>query len=114
MRAVTRAALAALAVVLAAATPSGSGNKASEAEVHLRKACEVVWSGASDYQIDRCTKRTMAAMGDENRLRDNELKRMLMSSERELETCKEELTELSRALGKYTDIAAIRHEPKPK
>ena len=82
---VTGAILAAFVVVIAAATPSGSGNKASEAEVHLRKACEVVWTAATDSQIERCTRRAMAAMGDENRLRDNELKRFLMSSERELE-----------------------------
>lgn len=108
MRAVTLALLAVLTILLAAATPSGSANKASEAEVHLRKACEVVWTDATDYQIDRCTKRAMAAMGDENRLRDNELKRLLMSSERELETCKQELT---RALGTQTDVADARHRP---
>lgn len=110
MRTLTRAIFAALVVVLVSAAPSGSGNKASEAEAHLRKACEVVWSSASEYQLDRCTKRAMAAMADENRLRDNELKRMLMSSERELETCKEELI---HALGKQA-VAQVRHEPEPK
>ncbi len=49
----------------------------------------------------------MAAMGDENRLRDNELKRLLMSSERELETCKQELTQ---ALGSRADVADAREE----
>ena len=77
---VTGAILAAFVVVITTATPSGSGNKASEAEVHLRRACEVVWTNATEYQIERCTKRAMGAMGDENRLRDNELKRLLMSS----------------------------------
>ena len=109
MRAVTGAILAALVMVFATATPSGSGNKASEAEVHLRKACAVVWTGATDYQIERCTKRAMAAMADENRLRDNELKRLLMSSERELETCKQELIQ---ALGAHAGIADARHKPE--
>ncbi len=103
--------LAAIVVVIATATPSGSGNKASEAEVHLRKACEVVWTNADVYQIDRCTKRAMSAMGDENRLRDNELKRLLMSSERELETCKQEL---NQAVGGLADIADARYEPEPR
>jgi hypothetical protein len=101
--------LVALSVVLATASPTGAVNKASEAESHLRKACEVVWTHATDYQIERCTKRAMAALGDENRLRDNELKRLLMSSERELETCKQELT---RALGSRADVADARHEPE--
>ena len=111
MRTLTPALLAVLTVVLATATPSNSSNKAAEAEVHLRMACEVVWTDATDYQIDRCTKRAMAAMGDENRLRDNELKRLLMSSERELETCKQELI---RALGTRADVADARHEPGPR
>ena len=104
---VTGAILAAFVVVIGTATPSGSGNKASEAEVHLRRACEVVWTNATDSQIERCTRRAMAAMGDENRLRDNELKRLLMSSERELETCKQELTQ---ALGSRADVADAREE----
>ena len=108
---VTGAILAAFVVVIATATPSGSGNKASEAEVHLRRACEVVWTNATEYQIERCTKRAMGAMGDENRLRDNELKRLLMSSERELETCKQELTQ---AIGNHADIADARYEPEPR
>ena len=106
---VTGAILAAFVVVIATPTPSGSGNKASEAEVHLRKACEVVWTNATEYQIERCTKRSMAAMGDENRLRDNELKRLLISSERELETCKQEL---NQALG--SRAAAARYKPEPR
>jgi len=108
---VTGAILAAFVVVMATATPSGSGNKASEAEVHLRKACELVWTNAHEFQIERCTRRAMAAMGDENRLRDNELKRLLMSSERELETCKQELNE---ATDKHADIADARHQPEPR
>jgi len=108
---VTGAILAAFVVVMATATPSGSGNKASEAEVHLRKACELVWTNAHEFQIERCTRRAMAAMGDENRLRNNELKRLLMSSERELETCKQELNEAS---GNHADIADARHQPEPR
>ena len=108
---VTGSILAAFAVVIATATPSGSGNQATEAVVHLRKACEVVWTNADEYQIERCTRRAMAAMGDDNRLRDNELKRLLMSSERELETCKQELTQ---ALGSRADVAAARYEPEPR
>ena len=50
------------------------------------------------------------SVGDENRLRDNELKRLLMSSERELETCKQELTQ---AIGNHADIADARHKPEP-
>ena len=102
--------LAACVMVMATAAPSGSGNKASEAEVHLRKACELVWTNADVYQIDRCTGRAMSAMGDENRLRDNELKRLLMSSERELESCKQEL---NQAVGARADIADARHHPEP-
>jgi len=107
---VTGTILAAVVVVMATAAPSGSGNKASEAEVHLRKACELVWTNTDVYQIDRCTKRAMGAMGDVNRLRDNELKRLLMSSERELETCKQEL---NQAVGGRADIADARHHPEP-
>jgi hypothetical protein len=109
---VTETILAALAVVMVTATPSGSGNKASEAEVHLRKACELVWTNADVYQIERCTKRAMSAMGDTNRLRDNELKRLLMSSEQELETCKQELNQAVG--GRSADIADARHQPEPR
>ncbi len=49
---VTGAILAAFVVVIATATPSGSGDKASEAEVHLRRACEVMWTNATDSQIE--------------------------------------------------------------
>jgi hypothetical protein len=109
---VTGTILAALAVVMVTATPSGSGNKASEAEVHLRKACELVWTNADVYQIERCTKRAMSAMGDTNRLRDNELKRLLMSSERELETCTQELNQAVD--DRAPDIADARHHPEPR
>lgn len=83
---------------------------AAEAEQHLRKACEIVWAGATPYKIDHCTKRAMAALADENRLRDNELKRMLIASERELETCTQAL---SQARGQHADVAAARQDPDP-
>ncbi len=54
---------------------------------HIKKACEVVWVNTSEYKVDRCVIRTMSALGDENRLRNNELKRLLIESERELEKC---------------------------
>ena len=64
-------------------------SEASRAEKILRQACEIVWPDATVYQVDRCTHRAMAAMGDENRLRDNELKRLLIDCERELQKLKE-------------------------
>ncbi len=60
-------------------------DEALRAEKLLRQACEVVWEDATPYVIDRCTKRAMAALGDNDRLRDNELKRLLIDCERELE-----------------------------
>ena len=42
----------------------------------------------------------MAALGDENRLRDNELKRMLIQSDRELETCSDALEKLKAETAK--------------
>ena len=89
-------ALATLTFAVAAASSTSSSN-VSEAQTHLRKACEIVWSGANQYEIDRCTERTMAAMSDHERLRDSELKRLLFESEEELETCQAELHRLSGA-----------------
>jgi hypothetical protein len=53
----------------------------------------------------------MAALGDENRLRDNELKRLLIASERELETCTQALGE---ARGNFADVAEARPKPDPR
>lgn len=67
-----------------------------EIEDHLRKACEISWAGPtapSVAKIERCTKRAMAAMGTDDRLRDNELKRLLMQSEHDLAKCGLELDE---------------------
>ena len=36
----------------------------------------------------------MAALGNDDQLRDNELKRLLVDSERELERCKDELADV--------------------
>lgn len=74
---------------------STTGSNAAEAQTHLRKACEIVWSGTNQYEIDRCTERTMAAMSDHERLRDSELKRLLFASEEELEICRAELHRMS-------------------
>ncbi|TDI46126.1 MAG: hypothetical protein E2P02_05815 [Acidobacteria bacterium] len=87
--------------------------EAADAIVHLKKACEVVWTRGTTYQIDRCTRRAMAALGDENRLRDNELKRMLMQSDRELETCSDALEEL-KAEGSNADGVAPRTAARRK
>lgn len=54
---------------------------------HIQKACVAVWEGTSDHKIDRCIVRTMSALNPSNRLRDNELKRLLLASEKELEKC---------------------------
>ena len=89
-------------VVISTAAILRSNDKASGAEVHLRKACEIVWSAntpgesrGTQNQVEWCVNRAMSAMGNENRLRDNELKRLLMSSERELDTCKEQLEKIN-------------------
>jgi len=66
------------------------------AEKHIKIACETVWENASIYKINMCTKRGMAAMAEENRLRDNELKRLLLKSERDLEICMEELNGIKK------------------
>jgi hypothetical protein len=70
---------------------------------HLKKACEAVWKTGTPYQVERCTRRAMAALGDENRLRDNELKRLLHQSERELKACS---AELETARGELTRLEA--------
>ena len=97
-----------------AAAPAGAQAEAAEAERLLRQDCEVVWASAAPYRIDQCTRRAMAALADENRLRDNELKRMLITSERELEECN---AELSKALGDEADeddavVLAKKRRPK--
>lgn len=79
-------------------------SRAAQAEHHLREACELVWAGAAPYKIDQCTKRTMGAMGDENRLRDNELKRMLIASEQELQTCTQALAGVRRGRAAVAEV----------
>ncbi len=81
----------ALVTVVVTAEPSRCESNAAQAEVYVRKACESVLGNAAQYQVERCTLRAMASMGDVDRLRDNELKRLLVDSERGLDTCREEL-----------------------
>ncbi len=115
MRAVKLTVVTAFVAVIATASSFRSEaraeSKAADAEQHLRKACEIVWASATPYKVDHCTKRAMAALADENRLRDNELKRLLIASERELETC---TTQLRQARGNRADVAKVRHEPDPR
>ncbi len=88
--------------------------EAVDAVAHLKKACEVVWKSGTAYQIDRCTRRAMAALGEENRLRDNELKRMLIQSDRELETCSDALEELIKAEASSSEGVAPRTAARRK
>ncbi len=84
----------ALTLLAVAAVSSTSPSSTARAEQHLRQACEIVWSSEKPQQIERCTRRAMAALGNDDRLRDNELKRMLVDSEHELEACRVELAAL--------------------
>ena len=54
---------------------------------HIHKACAAVWVDTSEYKVDRCVVRAMSALNPTNRLRDNELKALLMESEKALEKC---------------------------
>ena len=89
MRIATKLTLA-LAIVTITAEQAGSESNVARAEEHLRKACELVWAGAA-YQVERCTRRAMAALSEHNELRDNELKRLLLDSENALESCQSQL-----------------------
>ena len=53
----------------------------------------------------------MASMGDVDRLRDNELKRLLVDSERDLDTCRDELDRVKEdtATG---ETPTARHKPE--
>ena len=86
--------LATLLIVVVTVPAAPAQTEATDAMEHLKKACKAVWKTGTAYQIDRCTRRAMAALGDENRLRDNELKRMLIQSDRDLESCSEKLEKL--------------------
>lgn len=88
---------------LAAAVVAASGSATSLAQEHVRKACELIWAEAAPYQIQRCTERAMAALGEDERLRYGELTRMLIASDTELESCKAELIELRDALTSIND-----------
>lgn len=108
MRTATRTIAAIFVVAMAAATASPSESKTARAEEHLRKACELIWENSTPYKIEHCTKRAMAALGDEDRLRDNELKRLLIASERELDRCEEAL---GRARTERADVATAGRDP---
>ncbi|HXV64480.1 MAG TPA: hypothetical protein VEK15_27530 [Vicinamibacteria bacterium] len=82
---------AALGLVVGYGAPSAGHSSAAEAQKHLRRACEIVWANAEPSEIEQCTKRAMAALGHDDLLRDNELKRLLIDSDRELESCRESL-----------------------
>ncbi len=112
--------LATLLMVVVTVPSAGARAKAAEqaeavdAVAHLKKACEAVWKSGTAYQIDRCTRRAMAALGDENRLRDNELKRMLVQSDRELEVCSDALEKLKAEASSSEGVAprtASRRKP---
>ena len=103
-----------LVVILAPTLKRPEQAEAADAIVLLKKACEVVWKSGTAYQIDRCTRRVMAALGDENRQRDNELKRMLIQSDRELETCSDALEKLKAEASSSEGVAprtAARRKP---
>lgn len=102
--------LAAMTVLITAQPSLGESNTA-RAEAYIRKACESVWGEAAEHRVERCTARAMASLDDTNRLRDNELKRLLMDSERELDRCRQELRgEREEALRRETPTA--RHDPE--
>ena len=86
--------LSTLLIAVVAAPCVHAQTEASNAIELLERACKAVWKTGTTFQIDRCTRRAMAALGDENRLRDNELKRMLMQSDRDLVVCSDKLEKL--------------------
>lgn len=66
-----------------------SARQVSEVEIHLKDACAAAWPLGTKARVNQCVARAMAAMGDENRMRDNELKHLLMVCEKELRACDE-------------------------
>ncbi len=97
----TGALIAALSMVDVSAAPSVGQSSTAQAEEHLRQACEIVWARAKPYQIERCTRRAMAMLGNNDQLRDNELKRLLVDSERELESCRQTLDRARDELARH-------------
>jgi hypothetical protein len=100
-----------LVVAAAVAEPTGTASSTAKAMEQVRKACELVWTNAAAYQIQRCTERAMAALGEDERLRDNELKRMLIESEKELEACRAELADLRDDVA-ATETTAAKRNPR--
>jgi hypothetical protein len=88
------AGVVALGFLTAALAAVPAESPTARAEEHVRKACAVVWANAAPYQIERCTDRAMAALGEDELARYSELQRTLKESESELQTCKAELKQL--------------------
>jgi len=109
----TAATLCLLVLASAVAEPTGTQSSTAKALAQVRKACELVWANAAPYQIRRCTERAMAALGEDERLRDNELKRMLIESENELEACRAELADLRDDIAASETTAAKRNPRFP-
>jgi len=108
-----------LALVIAVATITLTAEHAkaesnvAKAEEYTRKACELVWMDAAPFRIEQCTRRAMAALSEHNQLRDNELKRLLLDTEGELETCEAQLTERQdREAGDPSLTAKRRERPR--
>jgi hypothetical protein len=68
---------------------------------------------AAEYEIQRCSERAMAALGEHDRLRDNELKRLILESEKELEACQAERDELRDELLTHETTVAKRNPRFP-
>ena len=106
--------LPALLLLLAPPAETGGVESATgKAHEHVRKACELVWSAAPAHEIDRCTERAMAALGEHDQLRDSELKRLILDSDQELETCRAEREELKEELRAQETSAAKRNPRFP-
>ncbi|HXV60138.1 MAG TPA: hypothetical protein VEK15_05550, partial [Vicinamibacteria bacterium] len=96
------------------AAPSAGHSSTAEALGHLRRACEIIWANAEPSEIEQCTKRAMAAMGHDDLLRDNELKRLLIDSDRELESCREALGQARDELAKIKSSDSGNSAPGTK
>lgn len=108
------AALVPALLLLAPPAETGAVESATaKAHEHVRKACELVWSGAPVHEIDKCAERAMAALGEHDQLRDSELKRLILDSDKELETCRAERDELKEELRTQETSVAKRNPRFP-